>query len=194
MLTPVRIREMRPSDEPQAQALWKGMCPYRPGDEAEVEAMHERANRARDAGDRRWRALGASGPDDSVQDASASWVATVPAKGGEGRVVGTVQAIGPTPLSEMPPDLHLCREWRLRDDVAELKRLRVADDMRRQGVGSQLTRAVIDWCQAHGFRTLALNTTTPQKPAIALYEKLGFRKAGRTFLGKYELVWLRLNL
>ncbi len=52
MSVPVRIRVMRPADEPQAAALWKGMGPYRPGDETEVEAMYERANHAKDTGDR----------------------------------------------------------------------------------------------------------------------------------------------
>lgn len=194
MAVPVRIREMRPGDEPQAEALWKGMSAYRPGDEAEVEAMHERAQRARDAGDRRWKAMGTSAPDEVVHDASASWVAVVPAEGGEERVVGTVQVIGPTPLPEMPPSLQLCREWCLGDDVAELKRLRVADDVRRQGVGTRLTQEVVEWCRARGFRTLVVNTTTPQKPAIGLYKRLGFREVERTFLDKYELVWLRLDL
>ena len=69
MSTPVRIRPMRPSDEPQAEALWKGMSPYRPGDEAEVEAMYETVRTSRDAGDKRWKALGTSAPDDPIQDA-----------------------------------------------------------------------------------------------------------------------------
>ena len=185
---------MRPSAEPQAEALWKGMSPYRPGDEAEVEAMYKRAKHARDAGDSRWKALGTSAPDDVIQAVSASWVAAVPSESGEERIVGTAQVIGPAPLSEMPPDLQLCRKWRQRHDVAELKRLRVADDMWRRGVGTRLTQAVINWCRVHGFRTLVLNTTTPQKPAIALYKRLGFREATRTFLDKYELVWLRLDL
>ena len=185
---------MQPSDEPQAEALWRGMSPYRPGDEAEVEAMYERAKHARDAGDGRWKALGASAPDDPIQDASASWVAAVPSESGEKRIAGTAQVIGPTTLAEMPPGLPLGREWRLRNDVAELKRLRVADDMWRRGVGRRLTQAVINWCRVHGFRTMVLNTTTPQKPAIGLYKRLGFREADRTFLDKYELVWLCLNL
>ena len=130
----------------------------------------------------------------SIQDVSASWVAAVPSESGEERIAGTAQVIGPTTLAEMPPDLPLGREWRLRHDVAELKRLRVADDMWRRGVGTRLTQAVIDWCRVHGFRTLVLNTTTPQKPAIALYKKLGFREVERTYLDKYELVWLRLEL
>ena len=170
------------------------MSPYRPGDEAEVEAMYERANRASDTGDRRWKALGASAPDKVIRDASASWVAAAPSGSGEERIVGTVQVIGPTTLAEMPSDLRLNSEWRLKDDVAELKRLRVADDIRRRGVGTRLTQAVIDWCRGNGFRTLVLNTTTPQKPAIALYKRLGFREADRTFLDKFELVWLCLDL
>ena len=147
---------MRPSDEPQAEALWKGMSPYRPGDGAEVEAMYERANRARATGDRRWKALDTTAPDDVVQGASASWVAAVPSGRGEERVVGTALVIGPTTLSEMPPGLLLSREWRLRGGVAELKRLRVADDMWRRGVGTRLTQAVIDWCRVHEFCTLVL--------------------------------------
>ena len=118
----------------------------------------------------------------------------MPSESGEERIAGTIQVIGPTTLAEMPRDLRLGREWRLKDDVAELKRLRVADDMRRRGVGTRLTQAVIDWCRAHGFPTLVLNTTAPQKPAIALYKRLGFRELERTFLGKYELVWLCLDL
>ena len=94
----------------------------------------------------------------------------------------------------MPSDLPLSREWSLRDHVAELSRLRVADDMRRQGIGTRLTRTAISWCRVQGFRTLVLNTTTPQRPAIALYKKLGFSEADHTFLDNYELVWLSLHL
>ena len=63
-----------------------------------------------------------------------------------------------------------------------------------QGIGTRLAEVAIDWCRDHGVRTLVLNTTTPQKPAIGLYKKLGFDEAARTFLDRYELVWLRLEL
>lgn len=72
--------------------------------------------------------------------------------------------------------------------------MRVAEDMWRQGIGTQLAELVIDWCRLHGIRTLVLNTTSPQKPAIGLYTKLGFCEMDRTFLGRYELVWFRLDL
>ena len=185
---------MQPCDEPQAEALWKGLSPYRPGDEAEVEAMYDRATRAREAGSMRWKKLEDPAPHDVAQSASASWVAAVPLASGEDRTVGTVQVTGPTALSQMPSDLSLSREWRLRDHVAELSRLRVVDDLWCQGIGTRLTRTAIDWCRVQGFRKLVLNTTTPQKPAIGLYKKLGFSDADRTFLDKYEFVWLSLQL
>ena len=60
----ITIREIWPADQPQAEALWKDLSPYRPGDEAEVEAMYERALRARDAWDSRWKSLEAMESDD----------------------------------------------------------------------------------------------------------------------------------
>ena len=188
------IRRMRPSDQPQAEALWKGLSLYRPGDEAEVEAMYERALRARDAGDSRWKSLEDMESDDLPPSRLENWVAIVASGRGEDRVVGTVQVVSPTALSEMPADHPLIRELRLRDVVAELRLMRVAEDVWRQGIGTRLAEVVIDWCRSHGVRTLVLNTTTPQKPAIGLYTRLGFREVGRTFLDRYELVWLGLEV
>ena len=188
------IREMRPDDEPQAEALWKGMSPYRPGDEPEVEAMYERALRAKDAGDSRWKSLEAMESDDLPPSCLENWVAVVPSGSGEDRIVGTVQVVSPTALSEIPADHPLSRELRLRDDVAELRLMRVAEDMWRQSIGTQLAETALDWSHHHGVRTLVLNTTTPQKPAIGLYRKLGFKEVARTFLDRYELVWLWLEL
>ena len=190
----VVIRQMRPADRPQAEALWKGLSPYRPGDEPEVEAMYDRALRARDAGDSRWKSLEAIESDDLPPSCPENWVAVVPSGSGEDRVVGTVQVVSPTALSEMPTDHPLSRELRLRDDVAELRLMRVAEDMWRQGMGTRLTEVAIDWSRHHGIRTLVLNTTTPQKPAIGLYHKLGFDEVARTFIDRYELVWLGVDL
>ena len=188
------VREMQPGDKPQAQALWNGVGPYRPGDEAEVEAMHQRALCARDAGDRRWKSFDGLESDDLGSECSVNWMAVVPSGSGEDRVVGTVQVVSPTVLPKIPAGHHMNRELRMRDDVAELRLMRVAEDMWGQGIGTRLTEVAIDWCRLHGIRVLVLNTTTPQKPAIGLYNKLGFYEVDRTFLDRYELVWLRLDL
>ena len=98
----ITVRETRPADRPQAESLWKGISPYRPGDEAEVGAMHKRALRARDVGDCGWKSLEAMESDDLPPSCLENWVAAVPSGRGEDRVVGTVQVVSPTALSEMP--------------------------------------------------------------------------------------------
>lgn len=190
----IMVRAMRPDDRPQAEALWKGLSPYRPGDEAEIEAMYERALRARDAGHANWKSIEAMESESLARSRSTNWVAVAPPGPGAGRIVGTVQVVSPTALSEMPADSPLSRDLRLRDDVAELRCMRVAEDMWGQGIGTRLAETVIDWCRLHRVRTLVLNTTSPQKPAIGLYNKLGFCEMDRTFLDRYELVWFRLDL
>ena len=94
--------------------------------------------------------------DDLAPSCSADWVAAVPSRSEEDRIVGTVQVVSPTALSEMPADHPLSRELRLRDHVAELRLLRVSDDMWRQGIGARLVEVAIDWCRRHGIRTLVL--------------------------------------
>ncbi len=84
--------------------------------------------------------------------------------------------------------------WQQAGHVAELLHLRVASELRRRGIGAALCRTVIDWARGHGFRSLVLNTTSPQAPALALYAALGFKEAGRSYLDKYELVWHQIAL
>ena len=50
MLAGARIRFYHPDDYTQAKALEARVQPYRPGDEAAVEAMFERARRAKEFG------------------------------------------------------------------------------------------------------------------------------------------------
>ena len=57
-----------------------------------------------------------------------------------------------------------------------------------------MSRKAIEWSRDSGFRTIVLNTTSAQKPALGLYRKLGFREAARSFLGEFELVWFELSL
>ena len=178
------IREMRPDDEPQAEALWKGMSPYRPGDEPEVEAMYERALHARDAGDSRWKSLEAMQSDDLPPSYMANWVAAVPSGSGEDRIVCTVQIVSSTALSELPTDHPLSRELRLQNDVAELRLMRVAEDMWRQGIGTRLAEVAINWCRHRGIRTLVLTQPPHRNPPSACITSWGFvRRRGRSSIG-----------
>jgi RimJ/RimL family protein N-acetyltransferase len=61
--------------------------------------------------------------------------------------------------------------------VADLG-LMVAQGKRRQGIGTALIEEAIKWAQESGVSKLELHVFPYNEPAIALYEKLGFRREG----------------
>jgi RimJ/RimL family protein N-acetyltransferase len=56
--------------------------------------------------------------------------------------------------------------------------LMVAVDARRQGVGTALLRAAVDWAREAGVRKLELHVFPWNDAAIALYEAFGFEREG----------------
>jgi putative acetyltransferase len=56
--------------------------------------------------------------------------------------------------------------------------LMVASDARRQGVGSALLRAAVDWARGAGVRKLELHVFPWNEAAIKLYESFGFEREG----------------
>jgi ribosomal-protein-alanine N-acetyltransferase len=69
----------------------------------------------------------------------------------------------------------------LRKGSAAARLYSIAVDPRsgRRGVGSALMRACEDYSAAHGCDLLRLEVRADNAPAIALYERLGFRQFGR---------------
>ena len=66
-------------------------------------------------------------------------------------------------------------------DEAELIDLRVIRSRRRQGVGRQLLWATLSALASEGINKVGLEVRASNKPAIALYEAMGFvEKARRT--------------
>ena len=61
-------------------------------------------------------------------------------------------------------------------DVIELGRLYMYPQYRGQGLGGTLMRLAIEKAQALGYRRMVLETHSSMTEAIALYEKLGFRR------------------
>jgi RimJ/RimL family protein N-acetyltransferase len=61
--------------------------------------------------------------------------------------------------------------------VADLG-LMVAEGRRRQGVGTALIQEALKWARGAGVRKVELHVFPHNAPAIALYEKLGFRREG----------------
>lgn len=62
----------------------------------------------------------------------------------------------------------------LRDDVAEVRRLRVEESHRRQGVGTALMEQSIGFCRDHGYVKIVLDVRIERGPAIELFKKFGF--------------------
>jgi ribosomal protein S18 acetylase RimI-like enzyme len=79
-------------------------------------------------------------------------------------------------------------------DVGELKRLRVARDYQRRGIGEAITRALIAKAHELGFRRLILDTTRQQALAQALYEKLGFSENSRKTARGLEVVFYEMKI
>ena len=61
--------------------------------------------------------------------------------------------------------------------VADLG-LMVAQSHRRQGIGSALLDAAVDWARANDIRKLELHVFPHNEAAIALYDRFGFTREG----------------
>ena len=63
---------------------------------------------------------------------------------------------------------------RMDDSVAEVRRLRVRPQFRRQGVATALMSHAIRFCREHDFLKVVLDVRVERQPAIQLFEKFGF--------------------
>ena len=90
----------------------------------------------------------------------------------EGRVVGSV-LLYPVGSSMIEPGTG--REWRIGEP--EVRLLAVPPVGRGRGVGRLLMEECIRRTRAAGTATMTLHTTDMMKVAMALYERMGFRRA-----------------
>ncbi len=56
----------------------------------------------------------------------------------------------------------------------------VAPEVRREGVGSRLIDAVVEWARLRGIHQVKLMVTSVNQGAIAFYERMGFGMTGKT--------------
>jgi ribosomal protein S18 acetylase RimI-like enzyme len=61
---------------------------------------------------------------------------------------------------------------------AELRRMSVARDARRQGIGWKLLETVEEFCREQGYSQIFLSTVSQLVPAITMYRKYGFQLTG----------------
>ena len=64
-------------------------------------------------------------------------------------------------------------------DAADMMNLAVSPDYRKQGIGQDLVKELINHLQNNNVIALLLEVRVSNAPAISLYEKLGFVQVGR---------------
>ena len=52
----------------------------------------------------------------------------------------------------------------------------VNEDLRGRGIGTALMGCAEDWCRQHGLLSMTLNVGSPNTPAKAFYDRLGFEE------------------
>jgi putative acetyltransferase len=62
------------------------------------------------------------------------------------------------------------------EKIAELKRMFIKEEHRNKGLGKQLLQRAIELSKELGYEKIRLDTLDTMKPAIALYEKFGFKQ------------------
>ncbi len=82
----------------------------------------------------------------------------------------------------------------LSSDEGELRRMSVASEARRKGIGRKLLETVVGFCEQAGYRRLTLSTVTQLQPAIALYLSAGFRLTRQESYGSMTVQFYVKNL
>ena len=69
--------------------------------------------------------------------------------------------------------------FHLAGDQAEMYKVAVHPDFRRRGIAEAMILAGFGWAEGKNCTSIFLEVRCSNSPAIALYEKLGFKPAGR---------------
>lgn len=80
------------------------------------------------------------------------------------------------------------------EGTAELKRMRVAGDRRRRGLGQRLLEVAEEFCRHEGYRRVILDTPDRQEAARHLYEKNGYDLYGAMPLSGFALLFYSKEL
>ena len=86
---------------------------------------------------------------------------------------------------------------RLGHDRASIITLDVSEAHRRRGVGTRLLAVAEDWLRAEGVRIVRLETAVDNPPAIAFWQKTGYREIGRVrgyYLGRTDALLMEKAL
>lgn len=79
-------------------------------------------------------------------------------------------------------------------DVGEIRRLRVRQDVHRRGIGSRLLDTAVKFCVERNYLKIALDTWVERESAIRLFEKHHFRHDRTRNIGGRDLLYFYLDL
>ena len=77
---------------------------------------------------------------------------------------------------------------RLSDDLAELRRMRIARDLQGRGYGALILGELERRAFQYGIRTLCLDTARRRPLTLEFYRKHGYQETGQSFYGAVETV------
>ena len=78
--------------------------------------------------------------------------------------------------------------------VGEIRRLRVAQDYRRKGIGSSLLERALRFCEEKQYLKITLDTYIDREPAVRLFEKFRFKHSRTKRVGQKDLMYFYLDL
>ncbi len=79
-------------------------------------------------------------------------------------------------------------------EEAELRRMSVAADSRRQGIGARLLATVEDFCREQFYSRVALSTVLHLEAAVIMYESHGYRRLHQEPYGKMTVQYFVKDL
>jgi GNAT superfamily N-acetyltransferase len=77
---------------------------------------------------------------------------------------------------------------RLSDGLAELRRMRIAQELQGRGYGTLMLRELEQRAFQSGIRTLCLDTARRRPLTLEFYRKHGYQETGQSFYGAVETV------
>ena|SRR5579862_498624 len=80
------------------------------------------------------------------------------------------------------------------EGTAEIRRLRVAQDHRRRGIGSALLETALRFCHDKQYIKITLDTFMEREPAIALFKKFRFQHTRSRNVNGKDLLYFYLDL
>jgi ribosomal protein S18 acetylase RimI-like enzyme len=80
------------------------------------------------------------------------------------------------------------------ESAGQVRRLRVARDHRRRGVGSALVETALQFCNENQYLKITLESYMDREPALKIFDKFRFRHERSRMVGTKELLYFYRDL